>query len=358
MTEDDALALLEAFAFNVITDPACRCASYTMTPLMSGTVVHYLKSTAAVIKVIFGVSVSVLADGMTHLLPVFHDLISHVRKWQCPKKRREPYTTAMFDAVDSHVQSQCQRNPKWFLSWVAAVNDWVHLGFFTGSRGNEYCQTLTGRHDVSRVPDTAAAGEFAGQPLAFMECDFTFYNGMNSCMTRLELICESSRAVDLHVRFRYDKSPINFSIRKFQRTGHSYLCPVTAAIRIILRASLLHVRAIDPLACYHDVDDKKSKLPEWGYFYLRSSDIICVMRTAVDWAYPDPQNYMRLHREQVDCHSNRVTAAVALQLGGLCDEEIAFCLRWSVASVKHYLRDCNKAIGPLTQRVIAGSYLL
>ena len=185
MTEDDALALLEAFAFNVITDPACRCASYTMTPLMSGTVVHYLKSAAAVIKVIFGVSVSVLADGTTHLLPVFHDLISHVRKWQCPKKRREPYTTAMFDAVDSHVQSQCQHNPTWFLSRVAAVNDWVHLGCFTGSRGNEYCQTLTGRHDVSRVPDTEAAGEFAGQPLAFMECDFTFYDGMNSRMTRL-----------------------------------------------------------------------------------------------------------------------------------------------------------------------------
>jgi hypothetical protein len=191
-----------------------------------------------------------------------------------------------------------------------------------------------------------------------MECDFTFFDSSLHRMNRSRILREPLQVHSLHIRFRYDKSPINFSTRKFQRSHHRFLCPVVAGINIILRASLLHVIATDPLACYRDVDDRKAKLPAVGYFYLRSADVIDTMRAAVDMAYPDPEHYMRLHRHQVDCHSNRVTAAVALKLGGLSEEEIAFRLRWSVESVKHYLRDCNKNIGSLTERVIAGSFLL
>ena len=245
-----------------------------------------------------------------------------------------------------------------FLSRAAAVNDWVHLGCFTGLCGNEYCQTSTGSCRVSRVPWTPTAGINGGQPLAFMECDFTFFDLANHRLSQAVVLAESDRAHALHIRFRYDKSPINFSTRKFQRSGHRFLCPVLAGINIFLRACLLKVPVDDPLACYRDVDDMRAVLPQSGYFYLESSDVIAVMRSSIDMAYPNREHYMHIHKLQVDCHSNRVTAAVALNLGGLRDEEIAFRLRWSVESVKHYLRDCHKNIGALTQRVIAGSFQL
>jgi hypothetical protein len=335
LTSSEAQALLEAFVFNVINDPTCRCKSHTTGPLLSAKVVQYLKSAAAALQVQFRVVVSVLQPGTEHLLPVFHDLISHVRKWQRPKDKRQPYTLEMFEALDQHVRLQCQVNSLWFLSRTAAVNDWVHLGCFTGSRGNEYCQTSTGRRQVSRVPRTPAAGIYGGQPVAFMECDFTFFDSANHCLSRAVVLAEPDCAHALHVRFRYDKSPINFSTRKFQRSGHRFLCPVLAGINILLRACLLKVGVDDPLACYRDVDDTRAILPKSGYFYLESSDVIMVMRSSIDMAYPNRAHYMHIHRSQVDCHSNRVTAAVALKLGGMADEDIAFvCVGlWSRSNI-------------------------
>jgi hypothetical protein len=48
-------------------------------------------------------------------------------------------------------------------------------------------------------------------------------------------------ANEVHVRFRYDKSPNNFSIRKFRRSSGTFICAVKACISIIQRADLLHV---------------------------------------------------------------------------------------------------------------------
>jgi hypothetical protein len=56
-------------------------------------------------------------------------------------------------------------------------------------------------------------------------------------------------------------------------------------------------------------------------------------------------------------HSNRITAAVALYNAKVSIPVIAFRLRWCVDSVTFYLRDCFKAIGPLTEAAIHGAYL-
>ena len=52
----------------------------------------------------------------------------------------------------------------------------------------------------------------------------------------------------------------------------------------------------------------------------------------------------------IQSHSNRVTAAVTMFNTGIPMETIANCLRWSVESVKHYLRECTTKIGFLTER--------
>jgi hypothetical protein len=132
---------------------------------------------------------------------------------------------------------------------------------------------------------------------------------------------------------------------------------VSASLSILLRATLLCVPAEEPVGDIHWVPDQSRSV---RYTYLRSSQLIVVMRKTVRLAHPDPEHYLRNPdlEKCIDCHSNRVTAAVALFNAGVPIDDIAFKLRWSPESVKHYLRDCSKAIGAATARVILGHFLL
>jgi hypothetical protein len=188
-----------------------------------------------------------------------------------------------------------------------------------------------------------------------MLCDFTFFDKHGRQIPHETAIKDFARVYEVHIRFRFDKSPVNFSVRKFRRSGQKFLCPVLATLSITLRALVLRVAARDPLGVFQAASSRKSHR---SYSYLRSSDVIKVMRQTVDLAYPDPQHYMRLHKTQIDCHSNRVTAAMALKLSGWKDEQIGFRLRWSVQSVKHYIRECAQEIGVITRDVIAGAFRL
>jgi hypothetical protein len=80
------------------------------------------------------------------------------------------------------------------------------------------------------------------------------------------------------------------------------------------------------------------------------------MKKACVWAYPDETHYMRVHIDQIVPHSNRITAAVSLKLGGATDEEIAFRLRWHVSSVPTYLRECFQQVGAIVQSTLMGAY--
>jgi hypothetical protein len=80
------------------------------------------------------------------------------------------------------------------------------------------------------------------------------------------------------------------------------------------------------------------------------------MKRACILAYPDPTHYMRVHIAQIVPHSNRITAAVSLKLGGAKDEEIAFWLRWHVYSVPNYLRECFQQEGTIVQTTLLGAY--
>jgi hypothetical protein len=80
------------------------------------------------------------------------------------------------------------------------------------------------------------------------------------------------------------------------------------------------------------------------------------MRKACEWAYPHPGHYMRVLIMNIVPHSNRITAAVSLKLGGASDKEIAFRLRWHVSSVPTYLRDCFDQVGTIVATMLAGAY--
>jgi hypothetical protein len=182
--------------------------------------------------------------------------------------------------------------------------------------------------------------------------DFTFYSEQGIQLTPRQCRSKSKSAFEVHIRFRYDKSPRNCVTRKFRRSNHAWFCPVDAALSIVTRALLLNIKPDDPVGVYRS---NRHKEP---YSYLRSYQVIKVMRQACIDAYPDTDHYMRRHVLRIDSHSNRVTAAVALANAGVPVDEIAFRLRWKPESVDHYLRDCAKVIGRMTEAAIRGSLLI
>jgi hypothetical protein len=153
----------------------------------------------------------------------------------------------------------------------------------------------------------------------------------------------------VHIRFRFDKSKQNFSIRKFQRTEDAILNPVDAAVSIMRRADMLQVPIQEPIGVY---------LPKWSTTHqcLRDYHITPILRAMCVLAYPNPSHYLRIHISRLVPHSNRVTAAVCLKMGGAKDEEIAFRLRWNVASVPTYLRECFQEVGTIMASTLQGAF--
>ena len=94
------------------------------------------------------------------------------------------------------------------------------------------------------------------------------------------------------------------------------------------------------------------------YTFLRSYNVITRMQAVCRLAHPDKDSFFYKNAALMVSHSNRVTAAVALQNAGLSIDAIAFCLRWSPESVKHYLRDCSHAVGELTLQAVKGALLI
>ena len=281
-------------------------------------------------------------------------VLSQASKWQVPKPKRLPYTYAMFETHHNRVAVKAQTDSRAYLYKDAAVQDWTRLGLFTGSRPGEYAQTVGTTTKASTVPDAPAAGEWIGAPLAFIADDFTFFDKFNCRITLTEILADPTRPVELHVRFRFDKSGRAFTIRKFRR-GSGFLCPILAATSILLRAAALAVQPSDTIGVYYNPRARKAKS---GVVLLQSSDVIEVMRSVCLETYPDPQHYYHINYKCIDGHALRVTAACVLFAAGVPKEVIAFRLRWKLESVDHYLRDCANFTCQVTQAALIGSLCL
>jgi hypothetical protein len=92
------------------------------------------------------------------------------------------------------------------------------------------------------------------------------------------------------------------------------------------------------------------------YSFPCNFHISAVMKCACILAYPGPTHYMRVHIAQIIPHSNCITAAISLKLGGAKDKEIVFRLQWHVGSVPTYLRECFQQVGTIVQTTLLGAY--
>jgi hypothetical protein len=90
----------------------------------------------------------------------------------------------------------------------------MRLGIFTGSPVAEDAQTrLAKMVSYNIIPTTDDAGPWAGQPLAFVRDDFTFYDAAHTLIEHPELHRRHVQAhvKSVHICFRFNKSPRNFS---------------------------------------------------------------------------------------------------------------------------------------------------
>jgi hypothetical protein len=284
------------------------------------------------------------------LHPFLAETIAQRRNWKEPQQKKEPFTSPMFQVL--HHDVVClSHDPSRLLDKLPAIFDWTRLGVFTGSRLGEYGQSKPRKGELfAKVPDSADAGVWANTPLAFIRSDFTFFDASRCALTPGDLSLLHRHAVEVHIRFRFDKSNLNFSIRKFRRTPNNFICAVKASISIFQRALRLQVPELYPIGVFRCST-------AGDYKFIRGDDVSKVMRYACTIAYPDSRHYMRMHIDRIMAHSNRVTACLALHQAGVVVEDIAFRLRWQVPSVQFYIRESYSKIGDLTQKAVAGAAL-
>jgi hypothetical protein len=293
-----------------------------------------------------------LSQKRIYLHPYLQDKVTQRTTWSAPTPLKEPFTYRMLAEHAKTLRPTSPDSTRKFTSLDYVVWDWMRLGVFTGSRVAEYAQSALKRNQrYQSIPESKDAGKWAGFPLAFLRADFEFYDDANCCIPHARVLkAHRGKLVTMvHIRFRFDKSKHNFSIRKFQSTLDAILNPVDAAVSILHRADILGVPVNEPVGVY--------SLPEGpAYQFLRDYHITPILRAMCVRAYPQETHYLRIHINRLVPHSNRVTAAVCLKMGGAADEEIAFRLRWNIASVPTYLRECFQEVGTIMTSTLQGAF--
>jgi hypothetical protein len=281
------------------------------------------------------------------LLPFLADRIAQRRKWQKPREKREPYTLAMLHTLHGMVLTATSLDVRANLGLHALVFDVIRLGLFTGSRVGEYAQTKGPSATIHRIPSSHADPAERGKPVAFVASDFVFLDTQGRLQPPSAFWLRPELAAELRIQFRHDKSGRNFTTRRFG-PGKQWLCPIRAALSLLCRAKFLRIPANDPICAYTAPSDP-------SHTFLRDRDVTRTMRQICVATYPDPCHVLRTRLSCFVSHSNRVTAAVALQKAGLSIDAIAFRLRWQPASVSHYLRECTDDADAFTTAAIHGA---
>jgi len=177
----------------------------------------------------------------------------------------------MFHALASLVKAQLATSKSAHLDLLHTVFDWIRLGVFTGSRSGKYAQTTAPKGSFAKVPNSwAPPPKWRNQPLAFILSDFTLLDANLCVLPPHDALKHPKQCRWLQIRYRFDKSATNFSLYRYRR-GTGFLCPVFAALSIIWRTTTLQVPSHEPLGVYRSD-------PTGSYTYLRSSEIITVMR--------------------------------------------------------------------------------
>jgi len=139
-------------------------------------------------------------------------------------------------------------------------------------------------------------GDWKNTPIAFMFSDFTFLTKAGRVVPHNRLQQLGHTVYELNIRFRFDKNPRNFTIRKFRRSGHHFLCPILGGISVISRAIALRVPPNEPIGVYRTSN-------KGTYTLLRSYNVITRMQAVCRLAHPDKDSFFYKNAAVMVSHS-------------------------------------------------------
>jgi hypothetical protein len=201
--------------------------------------------------------------------------------------------------------------------------DATTIGRYLGPRVSEFAQTTDKTVDYHVYPSGRKVIK------AFIANDFQFIDVTGQVI--IELSDTSIDVVDrVRVTWRIQKNrqnnqKVTLSCDKSNPT----ICPVLAALRLVLRARRLSQPDSMPVACYL----KKDALA-----YLTGSRIALHFRAAARAVRP---NISKDDEQRYSAHSLRVWACVLLDEAGKSPDYIKKRLRWMGDSFRMYLRDTH-----------------
>jgi hypothetical protein len=197
----------------------------------------------------------------------------------------------------------------------------VALGHFVGPCVSKYAQTTDKNVDYHVYPSGKQVIK------AFTENDFQFFDKNSQVIT--ELSDASIKVIKrVCITWRIQKNhQSNQTVTFLADKTNTAICPVLAALRLVLRARHLSQPDLIPVACY-----LKKDAPA----YISGSRIAILFRAAARAMRP---NISKEEEQQYSAHSLRVWACVLLDKAGKLPDYIKKRLRWMGNSFWMYLHD-------------------
>jgi hypothetical protein len=244
-------------------------------------------------------------------------LINNLVKEEDIARQRSPLDSAIF--AELHHKSNVSRSQD---SEQSTLFDLVVLGRYIGPRVSEYAQTTDKSVDYHVYPSGKQVIK------AFTANDFRFFDKNSQAIT--DLSDASIGAVDrVRITWRIQKNrQNNQKVTLSSDKANKAICPVLAALRLVLRARRLEQPDSMPVACYRN---KKGALA-----YITGSRIALHFRAAARAVRP---TITKEEEQRYSAHSLRVWACVLLDEAGKSPDYIKKRLRWMGDSFRMYLRD-------------------
>ena len=246
------------------------------------------------------------------LLPRFRRALQLQAGWQAAKDVKAPVSLLMIYTMAARaVHLHCDSD-------AAAVYDWTVLGASAGLRRVEYAQTSRKKVALVLIQVSQDTDPFE-QPYAFTVSDFIFLD------QHLRPLQGSARcrAVFVRLRWRTQKNLNNGESKLFAKAGDARLCPVLAALRIVLR--------------YERLGNALGVLGMSAKGFLTDRVITKELRMAAAVVLGDDVTAKEL--QQYTPHSIRICACVLLHENGHSGVFIKDRLRWRSDTYMDYLRD-------------------
>ena len=246
-------------------------------------------------------------------------MINNCKKEEDIAVQRLPLSPAIFEEIrHMAVNSQSIDSEKHLMHEILC------LAACLGPRLSEYGQTTANKVDYHTYPSGRQVAK------AFSADDFVFLDQAGNKILELS---EATASVAKKVR-------VTWKIQKNRQNGQAItvssedekplICPVRAALRMVLRARRLGQPDTMPVCCHSNT--KKQRV------YITGARIAVLLRAAAIKVHP---NLSAQELKRYSAHSLRVWACVLLDEAGASPQFIKSRLRWLGNSFRMYLRDTS-----------------